>query len=109
MSKFTDQLASSGDAANGPGAFFKNGFEKLIDSPNHSELWWHNMPLPDGSRINGVSQDKDLQLKMWKAMQIAANGGLENKYVLDIGANDGFFSLAALAAGAREVTAMDMD
>jgi len=109
MNKFTNQLASSGEIANGPDAFFKNGFERLVNSPNQSELWWHNMPLPDGSRINGVSEDKDLQFKMWNAMQIASNGGLENKCVLDIGANDGFFSLAALAAGAREVTAMDMD
>lgn len=35
--------------------------------------------------------------------------GLTGKKVLDIGANDGFFSLAALMAGAKEVTSIDKD
>jgi len=67
------------------------------------------MPLPDGSRINGHSWDKDLQFKMWRAMQIAEDEGLSGKRVLDIGANDGFFTLCATIAGAREVTAIDKD
>jgi hypothetical protein len=67
------------------------------------------MPMPDGNRINGHSWDKDLQFKMWRAMQIADEGGLSGMRVLDIGANDGFFSLCALMAGAREVTAIDKD
>ena len=87
--------------------FFQNRFDKLVDSPNQSEIWWHSLPLPDGNRINGYNPDKDLQFKMWRAMQIANNGGLAGKRVLDIGANDGFFTLAALMAGAQEVTAID--
>ncbi len=66
------------------------------------------MPLPDGNRINGYHPDKDLQFKIWQAMQIANDGGLAGKRVLDIGANDGFFTLAALMAGAAEVTAIDV-
>lgn len=88
--------------------FFQDGFAKLVDSPNQSEIWWHSVPLPDGDRINGHNPDKDLQFKMWRAMQIASDGGLAGKRVLDIGANDGFFTLAAIMAGAKEVTAMDM-
>ena len=42
-------------------------------------------------------------------MQISNNGGLAGKRVLDIGANDGFFTLAALMAGATEVTAIDAE
>jgi 2-polyprenyl-3-methyl-5-hydroxy-6-metoxy-1,4-benzoquinol methylase len=87
--------------------FFQDHFDKLVDSPNHSEVWWHSIPLPDGNRINGYGPDKDLQFKMWRAMQIANSGGLAGKRVLDIGANDGFFTLAAIMAGAQEVTAID--
>jgi hypothetical protein len=64
------------------------------------------MPLPNGDRIKGSAPDKDLQFKMWRAMQIE---DLSGKCVLDIGANDGFFALAAVMAGAAEVTAIDKD
>ena len=86
--------------------FFQTQCTKLIDPPN-GNLWWHNMPLPDGSRINAQPVDKDLQFKMWQAMQIPNEGGLSGKQVLDIGANDGFFTLAAIMAGAKEVTALN--
>jgi SAM-dependent methyltransferase len=62
---------------------------------------------PDGTRINGPT--KDLQFKMWRAMQRPDDGGLAGKKVLDIGANDGFFTVAAQMAGARKVTAIDKD
>ncbi|HET9129890.1 MAG TPA: class I SAM-dependent methyltransferase [Terriglobia bacterium] len=42
-------------------------------------------------------------------MQIGDNDGLNGKVVLDIGANDGFFTLCALKSGAREVTSIDKD
>lgn len=87
--------------------FFQDRLVTLVDSPNQSELWWHSIPLPDGNRINGYNPDKDLQLKMWRAMKIANRGGLAGKRVLDIGANDGFFTLAAFMAGAQDVTAID--
>jgi 2-polyprenyl-3-methyl-5-hydroxy-6-metoxy-1,4-benzoquinol methylase len=89
--------------------FFQFHFDKLVDSPNQSAVWWHSIPLPDGNRINGANKDKDLQFKMWRAMQIPNDKGLAAKTVLDIGANDGFFTLAAIMAGAREVTAIDKD
>lgn len=87
--------------------FFQNKYNALVDSPNGSSLWWHSMPLPDGNRINGHHNDKDLQFKMWRAMQIADDGGLKGKRVLDIGANDGFFTLCAAMAGAETVTGID--
>lgn len=65
------------------------------------------MPLPDNTRISGANQDKHLQLKMWNALTIPNDGGLRGKNVLDIGANDGFFTLAALIAGAQQVTAIN--
>jgi 2-polyprenyl-3-methyl-5-hydroxy-6-metoxy-1,4-benzoquinol methylase/uncharacterized coiled-coil protein SlyX len=87
--------------------FFQNHINNLVESPNGSRLWWHSIPLPNGDRIDGHNPDKDLQLKMWRAMQIPDNAGLEGQTVVDIGANDGFFSLAAVMAGAREVTSVD--
>ena len=92
-----------------PNQFFQSGFNQLLDCPNGSAMWWHSMPLPDGNRINGANQDKDLQFDMWQAMKIPCHQGLAGKRVLDIGANDGFFSLAACKAGALEVTSIDMD
>jgi len=89
--------------------FFQKSYKALVESPNGTAVWWHSLPLPDGNRVNGNNPDKSLQLKMWRAMQIADEGGLARKRVLDIGANDGFFSVAAVIAGARKVTAIDKD
>ncbi len=86
--------------------FFQTSYSRLVSSPNGLG-WWHSMPLPDGSRINGANQDKDFQLKMWQALQIPNDGGLAGKSVLDIGANDGFFTLAALKAGAERTVAIN--
>lgn len=88
-------------------SFFQTSYERLVESPNGTRIWWHSMPLPDGSRISSNKPDKDLQFKMWDAMQLANDGGLSGKHVLDIGANDGFFSIAALMAGAASVTSID--
>jgi len=90
-------------------SFFQKSYGALVESPNGTPVWWHSLPLPDGNRVNGRNPDKDLQLKMWRAMQIPEAGGLRGKRVLDIGANDGFFTVAAALAGARHVTAVDKD
>jgi SAM-dependent methyltransferase len=89
--------------------FFQKSYRSLVDSPNGSAVWWHSLPLPDGNRVSGNNPDKDLQLKMWGAMQIPDAGGLDGRRVLDIGANDGFFTVAAVMAGAARVTAIDKD
>jgi 2-polyprenyl-3-methyl-5-hydroxy-6-metoxy-1,4-benzoquinol methylase len=89
--------------------FFQKSYKALVESPNGSAIWWHSLPLPDGNRVNGHNPDKDLQLKMWGAMLIPDEGGLAGKRVLDVGANDGFFTVAAAMAGARQVTAIDKD
>jgi tRNA (mo5U34)-methyltransferase len=89
--------------------FFQRSYKALVNSPNGSEIWWHSLPLPDGNRVNGDHPDKDLQLKMWGAMQIPEEDGLAGRAVLDVGANDGFFTVAAVMAGARQVTAIDKD
>ena len=65
------------------------------------------MPLPDGSHIRGANTNLTHQLNMWDALKIPSSGGLTGKSVLDIGANDGFFTLAAIVAGADKVTAIN--
>jgi hypothetical protein len=84
--------------------FFEAGYKNLIDGPN-GYPWWHNMPLPDGNRIAGYQSDRDVQLKLWENLRLNASD-LAGKRVLDVGANDGFFTIAALLTGAR-VTAIN--
>ena len=86
--------------------FLQSDSVEIISAPNQ-QAWWHHMPLPDGSRIRGINEDIDYQFKMWNALQISTQGGLCGKSVLDIGANDGFFTIAAFAAGADKVTAIN--
>jgi 2-polyprenyl-3-methyl-5-hydroxy-6-metoxy-1,4-benzoquinol methylase len=82
--------------------FFRRDDVLLVDSPN-GRMWWHSMPLPDGTRISGYHADKEVQFKMWDAMRL---DDLSGKRVLDIGAADGFFSLATHFAGAANVTSI---
>ncbi|MDX2037273.1 MAG: class I SAM-dependent methyltransferase [Isosphaeraceae bacterium] len=88
------------------GTFFESSYRELVDSPNGLNPWWHSYQLPDGNRINGANIDKDLQFKVWEAFGIPNEGGLAGKSTLDIGAADGFYTLAALHAGASRATAI---
>lgn len=83
-------------------AFLSRAAAESISSPN-GEAWWHSAPVPGGRRIRGAHADLDRQFKMWDAMQMP---DLSGKRVLDIGANDGFFSVAAATLGA-EVTSIN--
>jgi 2-polyprenyl-3-methyl-5-hydroxy-6-metoxy-1,4-benzoquinol methylase len=85
--------------------FFEPTYQKLLERPN-GEDWWHNMPLPDRNRIAGAHGDRNFQLKLWQNLNIDP-GILVKRRVLDVGARDGFFTVAALLAGADEVTAIN--
>jgi Methyltransferase domain len=87
-------------------SFFEPSYRQLVHQPN-GHPWWHSLPLPDGDRIAGVNPDHNLQLKMWQAFGIDAANGLRSRKVLDIGANDGFFTIASALAGADHVTAIN--
>jgi tRNA (mo5U34)-methyltransferase len=65
--------------------------------------WWHSFELPDGSRIDGVS---DLDAQKRRIAQFPIPGDLRGKRVLDIGAWDGWFSFEMERRGA-DVVAID--
>jgi hypothetical protein len=46
--------------------YFQTSIPALTELPNRN-MWWHSLPLPDGTRIDSVHADKDLQFKMWRA------------------------------------------
>jgi SAM-dependent methyltransferase len=85
--------------------FFEPNYKDLVYRPNGRD-WWHSMPLPDGNRIAGSHTDRAVQLKLWENLDLDSSQ-LAGQQVLDIGANDGFFTIAALLAGAAKVTAIN--
>ena len=65
--------------------------------------WWHSFELPDGSRIQGVSE---LAAQKMRIAQFPIPQDLTGKRVLDIGAWDGWFSFEMERRGA-DVLAID--
>src|SRR5438045_5518580 len=65
--------------------------------------WWHSFELPDGTRIDGVS---DLDAQKRRIAQYPIPQDLRGKRVLDIGAWDGWFTFEMERRGA-EVVAVD--
>jgi 2-polyprenyl-3-methyl-5-hydroxy-6-metoxy-1,4-benzoquinol methylase len=86
--------------------FFRSDYRRLVREPNQ-RFWWHSMPLPNGDRIAGAHEDRNIQVNMWDALSIKPPYGLAGKTVLDVGANDGYFTIAALLCGALQVTAIN--
>jgi SAM-dependent methyltransferase len=80
----------------------------LVDRPQ-AEFWWHSSPLPDGTRTKSRQEFQETQFRIWDGIMAGAPEGFAARRVLDVGAADGFFSLAAWAAGAASVTAIDAD
>ena len=65
--------------------------------------WWHSFELPDGSRIEGVSE---LASQKMRIAQFPIPENLSGKRVLDVGAWDGWFSFEMERRGA-DVVAID--
>jgi hypothetical protein len=86
-------------------SFFETHYQDLIEKPN-GRFWWHSMPLPDGTRIAGAHADRLVQIKLWENLFVSERD-IAGKRVLDIGANDGFFTIGSLLAGAGKVTAIN--
>jgi len=65
--------------------------------------WWHSIDLGNGSVTPGTDSLQNLQ-RSFTNLRLPA---LTGQSVLDIGANDGFFSFEAERQGAGRVVAMD--
>lgn len=78
-----------------------------IVSPPNGRFWFQTMPLRDGTRIRGASGDPNREQRLWASCFGADRDCLAGKRVLDVGANDGFFSIAAALCGADEVHAVN--
>lgn len=86
--------------------FLRTGTPQLIDPPN-DRFWFQSMPLPDGTRVRGASADPAREPNLWRACFGPDRDCLGGKTVLDVGANDGYFTLAALLCGAAGVNAVN--
>jgi 2-polyprenyl-3-methyl-5-hydroxy-6-metoxy-1,4-benzoquinol methylase len=86
--------------------FFEPTYRNLVHRPN-GWPWWHSVPLPNGDRIAGAHPDPNAQLKLWQTLGLELDENLHAKRVLDIGANDGYFTIASILAGADQVTAIN--
>ncbi len=76
------------------------------ESPN-GRFWFQSMSFPDGTRVLGANPDAAREPKLWEACFGTGRHTLSGKTVLDVGANDGYFSLASLVCGADAVTAVN--
>lgn len=88
-------------------AFFQGRGSPVVERPG-DEFWWHSTPLPTGVRTKSKQESQENQFLMWDAISSATPDGFGGKSVLDIGAADGFFAIAAAAAGASSVDAIDL-
>jgi 2-polyprenyl-3-methyl-5-hydroxy-6-metoxy-1,4-benzoquinol methylase len=86
--------------------FFDSTYRNLVHKPN-GWPWWHSMPLPNGDRIAGAHPDPNVQLKLWQTLGLDLDENLRAKRVLDIGANDGYFTIATILSGADQVSAIN--
>jgi tRNA (mo5U34)-methyltransferase len=65
--------------------------------------WWHSIDLGHGVRTKGIKAGGDMSSEL-DSLRLP---DLRHKSVLDIGANDGFYSFEAERRGARRVLAID--
>ena len=86
--------------------FFEGRTLPVVEQTS-GRYWWHSATLPNGTRTKSVQSNQDLQFLMWDVIESSLRDGLKGKRVLDIGAADGFFSIAAAASGAKVVHAID--
>lgn len=73
---------------------------EIFSPPPPGIHWWHQIELPDGS----VTPGPDRSAEKLAALHLP---DLSGKTVLDVGANDGYFSFAAERLGASRVLAVD--
>ncbi|MCE9534114.1 MAG: hypothetical protein K8T89_23795 [Planctomycetes bacterium] len=99
-------MATATAARRATDQFFTDDFQNLVTPPK-GERWFHNMPLPNGDRLAGANPDRAREQKLWRYTVDAFGLDLQGLRVLDIGANDGLFTIASLLRGAEHVTAIN--
>jgi tRNA (mo5U34)-methyltransferase len=81
--------------------------ERVADGPSQAEVdqfgWWHAFTFPNGVKARGVKDEALLDVEAQQAFKFFAPG----KSVLDVGANNGYFSIEAARRGARRVVALE--
>src|SRR5579863_5870934 len=88
--------------------------EPATDGPTQAEVdgiaWWHAFTFPNGVKTRGAKGggageycEEVLQVEAQYVFKFPVRG----KTVLDIGANDGYFSVEALRRGATRVVALE--
>lgn len=88
----------------------KNDIQKSVDDLAAVQPWNHNYSLPHGVETRPgaqVSHGKNL-VKLERLEPLFRTIGLKDKSVLDVGCNEGFFSLHMAAEGAK-VLGIDID
>ncbi|MFO0849827.1 MAG: class I SAM-dependent methyltransferase [Gemmataceae bacterium] len=87
--------------------FLRADIGELVAGPPGS-TWFHSAPTPDGRRLVANTSDPLREQKLWEACFDDDRDVLLGRRVLDVGAGDGFFSVAATLCGARSVHAVDL-
>ena len=88
----------------------KDKIEALVKEHNDRQKWNHNFTLPGGiktSNLDQNSQGKNL-VKLERLKPIFDQLKLDGKKILDMGCNEGFFSIEMASRGA-DVTGIDID
>ena len=91
--------------------FVKEEIENKIEELGAMQPWNHSIELPYGINTaaqNQVSHGKNL-IKWSRIEKYIDQFDIKDKRILDIGCNEGFFSLKMAEHGVREVVGIDAD
>lgn len=87
----------------------KEKIKKELERLNNLQPFWHSIRLPFGIFTAERNGEKRLNYNELKWVRIKNLIDPAGKRVLDIGCNEGFFSIEMIKAGAREVHAIDIN
>ncbi|MBC8392850.1 MAG: DUF1698 domain-containing protein, partial [Deltaproteobacteria bacterium] len=91
--------------------YSKTDIQQKIDELGAAQRWNHDIDLPFGLKTIGreqISHGKN-RVKWGRIEEYIKEIDVKGKRVLDVGCNEGFFSLKLAQMGAREVVGIDAD
>jgi tRNA (mo5U34)-methyltransferase len=86
----------------------REDIEREVERLGAIQPWWQDIELPHGARTIGRPPDQQAQnhnVPKWR--RIAPLLALQGRRVIDVGCNEGYFSIEARRAGADSVLAID--